>query len=281
MKKFLLIFLLLILACKNSESPQTSSVKYEAATTNAKLDADESTSEAEGFQYKLNEKKNEEFISKPLNLITDSSRLRLLEYTVSLSLSVENISTSREMLLKAVKDKSLIKSANTYFTDQENFSAEVYTPAEKLYDTLLEISKIGNITSETISTIDHTENNESQKIKIERESIRSKRRSLAANKGSAENRTWKDREDLLGASEDGFDIAKLEAWKIKDRTHWAKINVQFTGKSVNTRIQIPNYRNSFVHSINFLLESLYAFFWLIPIFAILFFLYRLYKWYKR
>jgi hypothetical protein len=279
--RIFLIVLFIFSFCGKSESPKktSGSDSNQMVTQSAEMEeAQDGDIKKDSAELKFFKEK--EVKISPLNLITDSSKLRLLEYTVSLSLSVESISTSREMLLKAVKEKSLIKSANTYFTDQENFSAEVYTPTEKLYDTLLEISKIGNITSETISTIDHTENNESQKIKMDRESLRSRRRGLAANKGSVDNKSWKDREDLLGASEDGLDLAKLEAWRIQDRTHWAKINLQFTGKSVNTRIHVPNYRNSFVNSINFLLESLYAVFWLIPIFAIVFFLFKLYKWYK-
>jgi hypothetical protein len=67
-----------------------------------------------------------------------------------------------------------------------------------MYDTLLQLDKIGQLTYEDIRTQDWTEHNELQKNKLSREALRMIRRSKAANKGSAETWNWKDRENALG-----------------------------------------------------------------------------------
>ena len=294
--KYLSIILLLItfLFCKkNAESPKNSrseeslpKLKQEAPISEKKMseeseklsDLDEppmstssSANDGTGFE-----------ISKPLNPITDASKLRMLEYKVHLDFHVDEISKSREMLIKIVQLNSFFKQVNSnsdYL--KESMQVEIYTPTSKLYDTLLLLNKIGTLTNELIYAEDLTELNEQQKIKLDREAIRGKRRANAVNKGGELSKNYKDREDLLAISEENEDVAKFESWKIKDRVNWSKIHVRLTGKDLPLKIQFPNIRNLFIQSINFIIELLGGFFYILPIGILLYAIYKLIKWYRN
>lgn len=224
-------------------------------------------------------KKNQRL--KPIDFISESSKLRQIEYKVSLQIQVKNALETREKFLNMLKPNSILKSSNTSFTGKENYTVEILTPISKLYETLVEVSKLGKIESESIYTEDLTEFFEEQKIKFERESYRNKRRNSAANEGSAQVKTWKEREDLLSQSEDGMDRAKLETWKIKDRISFAKISISFEGKELNDKFEIPNFYNAFVASVNFLLNIIYGIVYVTILLLVVFILYKGYKFFRK
>ncbi|MCB1177861.1 MAG: hypothetical protein KDK36_09805, partial [Leptospiraceae bacterium] len=197
----------------------------------------------------------------------------------NLSFQVNNISEAREKLIKIAKINSILKNSNTNISEStEMLNAEIYTPVDKMYETILLLGNIGTLTNETVSTEDWTEHNQLQKIKTEREITRSKRRSKAASSGKAENWTWKDREELLERSEDNLDMAKMENWKIQDKIKWAKIRIYIHGGESGFKIHVPNYKNAFVSSINFFLNAIYVFLWILPFGVIIMILYFGIRW---
>lgn len=236
-----------------------------------------------------NYKKNESFFNnlkktsaiKPLDIISESSKLRQIEYKVNLQVKVKNALETREKFLQVLKPNSILKYSGTSFNEFENYQVEILTPVGKLYDTLLEISKLGKIESETVNTEDLTEYFEEQKIKTERENSRSKRRTNAATEGSAQVKNWKDREDLLALSEDNLDKAKLETWKVKDRISWAKVSINFQGKELNDSFEIPNFYNAFVSAINFIFSIAYGIAYCSIFIIGIYIIYRIYKFFRK
>ena len=227
-------------------------------------------------------KENDGIIQKPLDPISEASKSRLLEYTIQLNYKVDTIEKARETVLNVVKKESYIASSQTNVTSgYESMSLQVQIPVTAMYDTLLQMDKIGQLTYEDIRTQDWTEHNELQKIKLSREALRMIRRSKAANKGSAETWNWKDREEALERSEDTADDAKLESWKIKDHVAWAKVNTSISGKELPTKVQVPNYKDAFISAINFLLELTYYLVWIVPIAFVIFLLFKGYRWIRR
>ncbi len=293
MNRFVLTLLLFsfLFSCKDKSAPQEeataqgfakSEKKMEREIADAQEDMDEAPSEPNQSQAESPKRSSSNDIGKPLNPISDASTRRLLEYRITLTFKVDNIHDSREKLIKIVKIDSILKSANTNINgDTEYVSAEVYTPIEKMYETMLALGKVGILTAETVQTEDWTEHSEEQKIKTERELSRSSRRSKAASSGKAENWTWKDREELLERSEDNLDAAKMETWKIQDKVKWAKLNIVLQGQEAGYRIHVPRFRNAFISSINFVLEIAYSIVWVFPFLLMGAILYFIYRWYKN
>jgi hypothetical protein len=206
---------------------------------------EESGGERNRRESKGEVKENDGIIEKPLDPISEAARSRLLEYTIQLNYKVESIEKARATVLSVVKKESYIASAQTNVSGgYESMSLQVQIPVTAMYDTLLQMDKIGQLTYENIHTQDWTEHNELQKIKLSREALRMIRRSKAANKGSAETWNWKDREEALERSEDTADAAKLESWKIKDHVAWAKVNISISGKELPAKIQLPSGAHS-------------------------------------
>ncbi|HNE54026.1 MAG TPA: DUF4349 domain-containing protein [Leptospiraceae bacterium] len=290
MRNALIIFsFILILFCKQKEV--TNAEVAQAAPKAEKKDfyADGTVAdEEETIGGNKQRKEREEVknipgnLDKPLNPITDAAKTRFLEYNIQLSYKVEDINKTRENLLNIVKKDSFISRSQTNLsTGYESMFVQIYIPVGTMYQTLVELDKLGQLTYEDIQTEDLTDKNEEQKIKLSRESIRGSRRSRVANKGSVENWNWKDREDALERSENAEDQAKLESWRIKDRVSWAKVNLTLSGKELSNRIQFPNYKNAFVSAINFLLEISYSLVWLVPVLALGFILFKLYRKIRR
>lgn len=218
----------------------------------------------------------------PTNPITDISSERLLEYKIYIVLKNEDLLSSRKELLSIIQKTSILKKSDFSMQNEfETFQMEVLTPITNLYSLLIQISKIGRLLSEKVETIDWTEHNQKQKITLERESLRAQRRAKAGQEGSATNWTWKEREELLERSENNYDIAKLETWKIQDSIRWAKIYIQIEGKEVPIQIQFPNVRNAFISGLNFIFRLLENIVWLLTVFLVFIILYIAYKRYKN
>lgn len=217
-------------------------------------------------------------IGEPMNPFSEAAKDRLLEYKVNLRIKCKSLKMTRKELIEIIKKESFIRSSQTQVESQyESMVVEIHVPSSELYNTLLSIDKLGNLLSESIYTDDWTETNEEQKIKLDREHLRSSRRSVAATKGSPENWNWKDREELLERSEDNMDAARLESWKIKDKVKWAKVTINLVGEEIPDEIVIPNFRDAFIAAINFMLSVVYGILFLIPVGAVLVGLYFLYK----
>ncbi|MBK8395456.1 MAG: DUF4349 domain-containing protein [Leptospiraceae bacterium] len=290
-----LLFALIINCGKKSESNEQNSKDSTVTSPSAPRmekqlveSADEEGGEKEEFasapknKGRIQETKEENgTIDKPLNPISDASKSRLLEYTIQLNYKVESIEKAREVLLNVVKKESYISSSQTNVTSgYENMYLQIQIPVNVMYETLLQMDKVGQLTHEDIRTQDWTEHNEFQKIKLDRESLRMVRRSKAANKGSAETWNWKDREEALERSEDSADSAKLESWKIKDHVTWAKVNITISGRELPAKIQLPNYKDAMVGAINFLLDLTYYIAFILPILLIAFLIFKIYRWYR-
>lgn len=168
------------------------------------------------------------------------SKSRLLEYRISMSVEVADLSSARQLFLSILSEnKSFLTQAQTYpVSGKEYMNVHVFVPVSSLIGFLKSVQKIGNVNSETISTEDHTEANELQKIIMEREEQRGRRRSKAVSSASSANWNWKDREEALERSEEGFDHAKLEKWKIQDKVSFAKVSIQITGKKVESDFEL-------------------------------------------
>ena len=294
MKLLLTVILLLslVLNCGKKESKEPASETAPSAPQMKKMDsvnreladAEDETAgvPADKGNLKQEAKENDGIIEKPLDPISDASKSRLLEYTIQLNYKVANIEKAREILLGVIKKESYIASSQTNVSSgSENMNLQVQIPVSAMYDTLLQMDKVGQLTYEDIRTQDWTEHNELQKIKLSREGLRMIRRSKAANKGSAETWNWKDREEALERSEDSADSAKLETWKIKDHVTWAKVHINISGRELPTKIQFPNYKDAFVAALNFLLELTYYIAFMIPIVLLGFLLFKAYRWYRN
>ena len=281
MRHLLIIILLFaFLACGKKESKAPASETSPSAPQMKKMDsanreladAEDEIAEAPADKGKLKQEVKEEdgVIEKPLDPISDASKSRLLEYTIQLNYKVENIEKAREILLSVIKKESYIASSQTN-----------HSTVSAMYDTLLLMDKVGQLTYEDIRTQDWTEHNELQKIKLTREGLRMIRRSKAANKDSAETWNWKDREEALERSEDSADSAKLETWKIKDHVTWAKVHISISGRELPSKIQLPNYKDAFVEALNFLLSLTYYIVFMIPLTLLGFLLFKAYRWYRN
>jgi hypothetical protein len=263
-------------SARKDRGEQKKKVENTPASSPKQMDMEEDSDES--FQSMVEQPS----LGKPINPISDMAKERLLEYTIQLSFRTNNLLTSRDKLVEITNKTSILKASNVQVNEYgEHMTAEIFTPVDNLYDTILAFNVLGDLTGENVQTVDWTEQNEQQKIRIQREDERSRRRNKAGSAGSAANWTWKDREELLERSEDSLDEAKLEAWKIKDKVRWAKININMIGKETPLRIKFPNFRNAFVSSINFILEGSYLLFASLPLLILGYALFRVYKWYKN
>jgi hypothetical protein len=288
--QFLFIALFLFSSCNKSSESKQENIAQESTqdlrrTAPASAKKISSTNDMEGDEAIEEESQSLlelPSLGKPSNPISDLSKERLLEYKIHLSFRTKNLLVSRDKLIEITEKTSILKSTNISVSEfNESMNAEIFTPVDKLYETLLLFNALGDLTNEAIQTVDWTEHNERQKIKMRREEDRSSRRSKATSAGSAANWTWKDREELLERSEDNMDEAKMEAWKVKDNVRWAKISIGLSGRETPMRIKFPNFRNAFVSSINFLLEAIYSLVWFIPIGLIGFGIYKIFRWYRN
>jgi len=163
MKYLLTIILLLslILNCSKKESVSTESSNTPAAApkmnqqladndsfADKKDEADEeSGGERSRRESKGEVKENDGIIEKPLDPISEAARSRLLEYTIQLNYKVESIEKARATVLSVVKKESYIASAQTNVSGgYESMSLQVQIPVTAMYDTLLQMDKIGQLT---------------------------------------------------------------------------------------------------------------------------------------
>ena len=170
-----------------SSAPAAPKVNQQLADNDGFADKKEMADEESGGEKNRRDsskggmKEDDGIIQKPLDPISEASKSRLLEYTIQLNYKVETIEKARETVLNVVKKESYIASSQTNVSSgYESMSLQVQVPVTAMYDTLLQLDKIGQLTYEDIRTQDWTEHNELQKNKLSREALRMIRRSKAA-----------------------------------------------------------------------------------------------------
>lgn len=148
--------------------------------------------------------------------------------------------------------------------------------SSNLYAALNDLDAIGALTSENITVYDHTENSVYQQMLAAREEIRNRRRSLANAKTDTGSKNWEATENLLSQSEDKQLQARMEEWRIGDRTGWAtlKITLSLPVVVAPAPVEVPEFRNAFVGLLNLLLQLVYALIYIVPLVAIGYLAYR-------
>jgi len=204
-----------------------------------------------GINTDQNEAKR--FIQSPLKLENGSKWERLLEYHVRLDIETDDFYATRKLLIRTGETYGYIKSSTTDSSDGRlQMETVLYVKSSELNRFLLDIEKSGRIVSESIDTIDHTENNAWQSRRAARESERMKRRKRALT-GATHAWNWQEREDSLQGSEDQFDEAEHEKWKIRDKISWAQIDITIR-EGESAEIHLPDFRATLIHIANLLLQ---------------------------
>lgn len=193
-----------------------------------------------------------------------TNQARLLEYEVILLYECNDLIQTRKTLIELIQKYGYLESSSAYNADDPSMSVQVKVNASMLYDALLAFDSLGNLTSENISTIDHTENQVWQNRKNTREALRLKRKNLAGASVSTESRNWEAIDNSITASEDAKDLAEQEIWKIQDRVKWAKVNITFSTPKAKDKIIIPTYQNALVGILNAFLSLTYYLLWIAP-----------------
>lgn len=193
-----------------------------------------------------------------------TNQSRLLEYEVILLYESNDLIQTRKSLIELIQKYGFLESSSAFNADDPSMSVQVKVNASMLYDALLAFDTLGNLISENISTIDHTENQVWQNRKNTRESLRLKRKSLASTNVSTESKNWEAIDNSLTASEDAKDLAEQEIWKIQDRVKWAKVNLTFSTPKAKDKIIIPTYQNALVGILNSFLTLTYYLVWIAP-----------------
>lgn len=193
---------------------------------------------------------------------------RLIEYNITLAYESNEFLDSRNKLLGIIGKYGFIRSSST--STKGNFpylSSTFHVKSEKIYEVLQECDSLGILLKEDISTIDHTGNMFYNRIKLEREQIRIKRKSKAMSNVKQGLKSWREVQESLEVSENTMDEKTFEKWKINDRVAWAKINLSIKGPELPQKaekIKIPSYKNAFIGIANIMLNIIYALIWLLP-----------------
>ncbi len=189
----------------------------------------------------------------------DLSKDRLLEYRVNLDYRCTDLQQARLLLLAITSKYGFVRSESTSIsTTRQNMNTVIAIKADRLYDALLECDRLGRLENESIIVTDHTGNMVLSDRKAKREQVRSLRRARALDQGATKERTWREVEDSLSASEDAMDGAEHAKWGIRDTVTWATLTVTLRGPESARQIEVPRYVNVLVWLANFFLNLLYV-----------------------
>lgn len=254
------------MATKSQEAPAEPVLTQKVAENSLADEMPVSKDDSEKDRQKNIQEKKEQ-IHPPTNPKSIPSLERMLEYEVSLNYQSADFLASRKKLLSISNQNAIILSSNSYRSNNQPYlNMKLMVKSSELYDVLLKIDTIGQLKSENIRAIDHTENNMVNKVKTDRAQIRLARRSKIQAPGSKD---WQDRERLLSSSEDEIDHTKIEEWKLKDKITWAKLKLHLYGPQKPEKIEVPMYKNAFVGMVNLLLKLVYGIIYLLPILLVL------------
>ncbi len=192
---------------------------------------------------------------------------RRLEYQAHLSYQINDLKTARAFFNQWIPRYGFLQNETASGHGNGYLTVNVRIRSANLYAALAELDAIGTLAHEQINVVDHTENAVHQQMLAERERIRLRRRSIAADQNGLASRHWQAAENLLAASEDKELQTRIEEWRVNDKTQWATVTVQLTLPIVTkpAAIEVPVFQNAFVGFLNVLLQSLYVAIYLVPI----------------
>ncbi|MEI1278759.1 DUF4349 domain-containing protein [Leptospira venezuelensis] len=211
---------------------------------------------------------------------------RLLEYKVDLNFETKDFIAARKFLLELSGKYGFVQSESlqNWGGDTEpSMTAVIHVKSADLYQVLMELEKIGTLTSENIQVEDHTENYTLEQIHAKREKIRIARRTDLGARSTPRNAA--EIEELIGQSEDSADSAEFEKWKILDRVNWAKISIHMYGPKKPKAVEVPSFGDAFIDLASLGLKLILSLIYIIPLAliaaGILYFIkYAKNKWFK-
>lgn len=192
-----------------------------------------------------------------------SASERLLEYTIRLSYQSDNFTDARGRLLEIVGRRGFLGSTSSTLEERARMNAAFAVRAAELTEVLRELEALGNLRSESISVVDHTESYLRQQITAERENIRTNRKAGLGSSGLVA-KNWRDRNAALEASENALDAARHEQWKLTDKAKWARVHIELLGPETTPAIVVPHYQRALVGLANLALDLSYVLLWLTP-----------------
>ncbi|TGM12276.1 DUF4349 domain-containing protein [Leptospira selangorensis] len=191
---------------------------------------------------------------------------RLLEYKVDLNFETKDFIAARKFLLELSGKYGFVQneSLQNWGGDTEpSMTAVIHVKSSDLYQVLMELEKIGTLTSENIQVEDHTENYTLEQIHAKREKIRIARRTDLGARSTPKNAA--EIEELLGQSEDSADSAEFEKWKIMDRVNWAKISIHMYGPKKPKVVEVPSFGDAFIDLASLGLKLILSLIYIIPL----------------
>ncbi|TGK05923.1 DUF4349 domain-containing protein [Leptospira selangorensis] len=191
---------------------------------------------------------------------------RLLEYKVDLNFETKDFIAARKFLLELSGKYGFVQSESlqNWGGDTEpSMTAIIHVKSSDLYQVLMELEKIGTLTSENIQVEDHTENYTLEQIHAKREKIRIARRTDLGARSTPKNAA--EIEELLGQSEDSADSAEFEKWKIMDRVNWAKISIHMYGPKKPKVVEVPSFGDAFIDLASLGLKLILSLIYIIPL----------------
>lgn len=191
---------------------------------------------------------------------------RLLEYKVDLNFETKDFIAARKFLLELSGKYGFVQSESlqNWGGDTEpSMTAVIHVKSSDLYQVLMELEKIGTLTSENIQVEDHTENYTLEQIHAKREKIRIARRTDLGARSTPKNAA--EIEELLGQSEDSADSAEFEKWKIMDRVNWAKISIHMYGPKKPKAVEVPSFGDAFIDLASLGLKLILSLIYIIPL----------------
>ncbi|TGM95933.1 DUF4349 domain-containing protein [Leptospira dzoumogneensis] len=211
---------------------------------------------------------------------------RLLEYKVDLNFETKDFIAARKFLLELSGKYGFVQSESlqNWGGDTEpSMTAVIHVKSSDLYQVLMELEKLGTLTSENIQVEDHTENYTLEQIHAKREKIRIARRTELGARSTPKNAA--EIEELLGQSEDSADSAEFEKWKILDRVNWAKISIHMYGPKKPKAVEVPSFGDAFIDLASLGLKLILSLIYIIPLALIaagIFYLFKFArnKWFK-
>ncbi len=193
---------------------------------------------------------------------------RYLEYKVHLTFKTKDLIQSRNLLLELAGKYGFVKKSSGYWEITKPYVySELHINKEKLLQVLIQIEKIGKLISENIQVVDHTNRFTWSEIKLAREKKRQQRKANLMQK--VDRKSIVQVERLLEKNEDNEDKAKFEKIKIQDAIQWAKLYVRIEGPAQPVSWDLPDFRNAFIHAIQFTLIVFYAFIVILPLLLLL------------
>lgn len=195
---------------------------------------------------------------------------RKLEYNLSLGYQIESVKAARAFFTQWIPRHGFLLHETANGVGNGYLSLQVKVRSANLYAALIDLDQVGNLTSENITVIDHTENSVHQQMLAAREEIRTRRRSLANSQTGTANKNWEATENLLSTSEDKQLATRMEEWRINDRVGWATIQITLSLPYVAAPhpVEVPEFRNAFVGLLNVMLQLVYAAIYIIPLLVI-------------